>query len=144
MKNLVVSPVLPSCRVAASTSFSSSLTAYSSVVLVSSTSSTIKMFLPTRLDICRELRSSHCVRVTLVPGSSSGSSCPIFSYRDRPIAWIGIFGEPGRLRKDLEGWINTYRTRPRQSTLGGSECTRTVRCVRGHNHLRRWRSSNSG
>lgn len=61
------------CR-AASTSLRSSRTAYSSVVRVSSTSSTIRMFLPTRLRISSELRSSHWVRVTRVPGASTAGS----------------------------------------------------------------------
>ena len=77
--NLAFSPLPPMLSRAVSTSFSSSLTAYSSVVLVSSTSSTIKMFFPTRLDISREERSSHCVRVTIVPASSTGPSLPKFS-----------------------------------------------------------------
>ena len=56
----------------ASTSFSNSRTAYSSVVLVSSTSSTIKTFLPTRSTMLPKLlKSSHCVRVTFVPGCST-------------------------------------------------------------------------
>lgn len=69
--NWVFSPD-PSLSAAAWTSFWSSLTAYSSVVRVSSTSSTIKTFLPTRLAISSDDRSSHCVRVTLVPGVSTG------------------------------------------------------------------------
>ena len=101
MLNFVLSPSLPSFLRVASTSFSSSLTAYSSVVLVSSTSSTINMFLPTRLDISSELRSSHCVRLTLVPGSSIGPSFPKFSYKESPMACIGILGEPSRFKKDL-------------------------------------------
>lgn len=75
-KKLVFSPSRPSCFCACSTSFSSSRTAYSSVVRVSSTSSTMRMFLPIRLAISRELRSNHCVRVTLVPGTSSASPRP--------------------------------------------------------------------
>ena len=101
MLNLVFSPCLPSFCLVDSTSFSNSLTAYSRVVLVSSTSSTIKMFLPTRLAISRELRSSHCVRVTLVPGSSTGPSFPRFSYKDSPMAWMGMLADPGRFRNDL-------------------------------------------
>ena len=101
MLNLVLSPSLPSFLRAFSTSFSSSRTAYSNVVLVSSTSSTINMFLPTRVDISSELRSSHWVRLILVPGSSTGPSFPRFSYNESPMAWIGILGEPSRFRKDL-------------------------------------------
>lgn len=59
MLNLVFSSPRPSLCRAASTSFSNSLTAYSKVVRVSSTSSTINMFLPTKSDISREERSSH-------------------------------------------------------------------------------------
>lgn len=84
-------------------SFSSSRTAYSSVVRVSSTSSTIKTFFPIRLAISNELRSNHCVRVTFVPGTSSGSSRPKSSYRERPMAWIGMLGSPGRFKNDLDG-----------------------------------------
>ena len=79
MLNLVFSSPRPSFCLAISTSFSNSLTAYSKVVRVSSTSSTISMFLPTKLDISREERSSHWVRVTLVPGSSTGPFLPRFS-----------------------------------------------------------------
>lgn len=106
-----LSPVLPAASRAASTSFISSLTAYSSVVLVSSTSSTIKMFFPISVAISRLERSSHCVRVTFVPGCSISLSLLIFplascfsgssSYSERPMAWIGMLGEPSRLRKDL-------------------------------------------
>lgn len=87
------SPSFPNRRRAASTSFRSSRTAYSSVVRVSSTSSTIKIFLPTRLRISSELRSNHCVRVTRVPGASttvslSSSFCVVGSdsYSESPIA----------------------------------------------------------
>ena len=86
MLKRVFDPSLPSRCLAVSTSFSSSLTAYSRVVRVSSTSSTIRMFFPTRFDISSELRSSHCVRVTLVPGSSTGPPLPRSSYSDRPMA----------------------------------------------------------
>jgi hypothetical protein len=103
MKNCVFSADRPSCVLASWTSFSSSRTAYSSVVLVSSTSSTINTFFPIRFAISRLLRSSHCVLVTLVPGSSSGPSVPSFSYSDRPMAWMGMFGLPGFFRKDLCG-----------------------------------------
>ena len=75
-KKLVFSLSRPNCFCAVSTSFWSSLTAYSSVVRVSSTSSTMRMSFPIRLFISNELRSSHCVRVTLVPGTSSGSPRP--------------------------------------------------------------------
>lgn len=104
-------PFPPSVCRATSMSFSSSLTAYPSVVRVSSISSTIKICLPTRFCISpRLLKSSHCVRVTLVPGCSislddlelgpSSEDCKS-SYSESPIAWIGIFGEPGCLRNDL-------------------------------------------
>ena len=73
MLNLVSGPP-PIFLRAVSTSFCNSLTAYSNVVLVSSTSSTMSMFLPTRFDISSEERSSHCVRVTFVPGASVGSA----------------------------------------------------------------------
>ena len=101
MQKRVFDPSLPNCFLAASTSFSNSFTAYSRVVRLSSTSSTIRTFFPTRFDISNELRSNHCVRVTLVPGSSTGPSVLRFSYRDRPIAWIGMFGLPGRFKNDL-------------------------------------------
>lgn len=71
--NLVSPPPPGIFLLAASTSFCNSLTAYSSVVRVSSTSSTINMFLPTRLDISSVDKSSHWVRVTFVPGASTGS-----------------------------------------------------------------------
>ena len=106
MLNLVFSPVLPSCRVACSTSFSSSLTAYSKVVRVSSTSSTMRILFPIRLAISSELRSSHWVRVTFVPGASSGPSVPNFSYNDRPMAWMGMFAEPGCFRNDLVVYVS--------------------------------------
>lgn len=62
----------------------------------------MRMFLPIRSVFFNEEKSSHWVLVTLVPGSSSGpSSETSFSYRDSPIAWIGIFGEPGFLRNEL-------------------------------------------
>jgi hypothetical protein len=103
MLNSVLGWSPPRRCLAASTSFSSSLTAYSRVVRVSSTSSTIRMRLPTRLDISpREVMSNHWVRVTLVPGASTWPSLPSprVSYRDRPMAWMGMLGEPGFLRKD--------------------------------------------
>jgi hypothetical protein len=99
--NVVFSPSLPSSFCACCTSFCSSRTAYSSVVRVSSTSSTIKTLFPIRFAISRELRSSHCVRVTFVPGCSTTPPLPRSSYRESPIAWMGMLGEPGRLRKDL-------------------------------------------
>ncbi|KAH0294577.1 hypothetical protein KCU62_g189, partial [Aureobasidium sp. EXF-3399] len=90
MEKVVFSVVRPSFSVAASTSFCSSRTAYSRVVRVSSTSSTMRMFLPIRLAISRADRSSHCVRVTFVPGTSSGVSVPSVSYKERPMAWMGM------------------------------------------------------
>ena len=101
MLNFVFSSDLPSFCLADSTSFSNSLTAYSNVVLVSSTSSTISMFFPTRFAISSELRSSHWVRVTFVPGCSTGPSFPRFSYSDSPMAWMGMLAEPGCLRNEL-------------------------------------------
>ena len=101
MLNVVFSVVRPDLFVASSTSFCSSRTAYSRVVRVSSTSSTINTLLPIRLAISRLLRSSHCVRVTLVPICSSSTPVPSDSYSERPMAWIGILGAPSRLRKDL-------------------------------------------
>lgn len=79
IEKVVFSPSRPKLFCASSTSFSNSRTAYSRVVRVSSTSSTIRTFLPIKLAISNELKSSHCVRVTLVPGTSSGSSRPRFS-----------------------------------------------------------------
>lgn len=74
--NVVFSPSLPSSFCAACTSFCNSRTAYSNVVRVSSTSSTIKTLFPIRFAISRELRSSHCVRVTFVPGVSTTPPLP--------------------------------------------------------------------
>ena len=46
------------------------------------------------------LKSSHWVRTTVVPGSSSGPSFwGISSYKESPIATMGIFFAPCRLRK---------------------------------------------
>jgi hypothetical protein len=44
--------------------------------------------------------ADHCVRVTFVPGTSSGVSVPSVSYRERPMAWMGMLGLPGFLRKE--------------------------------------------
>lgn len=73
MLNFVAAPP-PIFFRAVSTSFCNSVTAYSNVVRVSSTSSTMRIFLPTRFDISSADRSSHCVRVILVPGVSVGSA----------------------------------------------------------------------
>ncbi|KAL7350904.1 hypothetical protein ACKS0A_08523 [Histoplasma ohiense] len=111
-ENVVVSPSLPNCCWATCTSFCNSRTAYSNVVRVSSTSSTINTFFPIRFAISSELRSSHCVRVTFVPSCSIWSSFPRFSYSDKPMAWMGMFAPPGCLRKDLRILAGIYPPPP--------------------------------
>ena len=63
----------------------------------------LEMIKKTQFAISSDDRSSHCVRVTFVPGTSTSESPdpPSCSYRDRPIAWMGMLGSPGRFRKEL-------------------------------------------
>ena len=57
----------------------------------------------------RELKSSHCVRVTVLPACSTWSSWPKFSYKESPMAWIGMLGEPACFRNVLCPAVSEFR-----------------------------------